>query len=151
MRRLESEGPVRAKGATVATTKGRQGNVAGLKTFEDLAVRHEARLLTLKNLADTYIADLKSGKVQLDPDALKGRGDGELRQFRDFLSPDAAKLYLAREGYDAAYGARPLKRTIQRALLDPLSLEILAGKFSEGDNILVDAKKGKLTFDKQSG
>ncbi|HYR57823.1 MAG TPA: AAA family ATPase, partial [Chthoniobacteraceae bacterium] len=45
---------------------------------------------------------------------------------------DAAKLHLAREGYDPVYGARPLKRAIQRDLLDPLSMEILAGKFHEG-------------------
>ena len=62
---------------------------------------------------------------------------------------DAAKLHLAHDGYDPVYGARPLKRAIQRGLLDPLSLEILAGKFREGDHILIDAKKGKLTFDKQ--
>jgi len=62
---------------------------------------------------------------------------------------DAAKLYLAREGYDAVYGARPLKRAIQRGLLDPLSIEILAGRFGEGDTILIDAKKGALTFEKE--
>ena len=63
---------------------------------------------------------------------------------------DAAKLHLAREGYDAVYGARPLKRAIQRGLLDPLSLEILAGKFREEDVILIDAKNGKLTFSKKA-
>ncbi|HWB60575.1 MAG TPA: AAA family ATPase, partial [Chthoniobacteraceae bacterium] len=59
---------------------------------------------------------------------------------------DAAKLLLAREGYDPVYGARPLKRVIQRSLLDPLSLEILAGKFREGDTVHIGAKDGKLTF-----
>src|ERR1700753_3650167 len=44
---------------------------------------------------------------------------------------DAAKVQLAHEGYDPIYGARPLKRAIQRGLLDPLSLEILGGKFKE--------------------
>jgi ATP-dependent Clp protease ATP-binding subunit ClpB len=59
---------------------------------------------------------------------------------------DAAKHHLAREGYDPAYGARPLKRVIQREILDPLSLEILEGKFSEGDYVTVDASGGHLTF-----
>jgi ATP-dependent Clp protease ATP-binding subunit ClpB len=59
---------------------------------------------------------------------------------------DAAKLHLAREGYDPVYGARPLKRCIQRDLLDPLALDILDGKFREGDTIKVDAKGGKLVF-----
>ena len=61
---------------------------------------------------------------------------------------DAAKHHLAREGYDPVYGARPLKRAIQRSLLDPLSLEILAGKFREGDIITADAKDGKIVFAK---
>ncbi len=59
---------------------------------------------------------------------------------------DAAKAHLAREGYDPVYGARPLKRVIQRDLLDPLSLEILAGKFLEGDTITADSREGKIVF-----
>ncbi|HZJ16924.1 MAG TPA: AAA family ATPase, partial [Chthoniobacteraceae bacterium] len=59
---------------------------------------------------------------------------------------DAAKLHLAREGYDPVYGARPLKRVIQRELLDPLSLEILAGKFHEGQTITADARDGKIVL-----
>jgi ATP-dependent Clp protease ATP-binding subunit ClpB len=62
---------------------------------------------------------------------------------------DAAKTHLAREGYDPAYGARPLKRVIQREILDPLSLEILAGKFGEGDTIHVGFKGKGLTFAKE--
>jgi ATP-dependent Clp protease ATP-binding subunit ClpB len=61
---------------------------------------------------------------------------------------DAAKTHLGREGYDPAYGARPLKRVIQREILDPLSLEILDGKFAEGDAIQVDLKDGHLVFHK---
>jgi ATP-dependent Clp protease ATP-binding subunit ClpB len=59
---------------------------------------------------------------------------------------DAAKLHLAREGYDPVYGARPLKRVIQRELLDPLSLQILAGEFREGDAITADGRDGKIVF-----
>ena len=62
---------------------------------------------------------------------------------------DAAKLMLAREGYDPVFGARPLKRVIQRKLLDVLSLEILAGKFKEGDRLKADVDKpadDKLAF-----
>jgi ATP-dependent Clp protease ATP-binding subunit ClpB len=63
------------------------------------------------------------------------------------LSEDA-KRFLVKEGYDPAYGARPLRRVIQREILDPLSLEILDGKFHEGDRISVHAADGHLTFDK---
>ena len=51
---------------------------------------------------------------------------------------DKAREYLAREGYDPAYGARPLKRTLQRKIQDPLALMLLDGKFAEGDTVLVD-------------
>jgi len=58
----------------------------------------------------------------------------------------AALEFIAKEGYDPAYGARPLKRVIQRRLLDPLSLDILDGKFKEGDSLVADVVKGKITF-----
>jgi ATP-dependent Clp protease ATP-binding subunit ClpB len=51
---------------------------------------------------------------------------------------DKAREYLAREGYDPAYGARPLKRTLQRKVQDQLALLLLEGKFAEGDTVLVD-------------
>ncbi len=60
----------------------------------------------------------------------------------------AAKKFLGREGYDPAYGARPLKRVIQREILDPLSLEILDGKFHDGDAIRVDLSGDHLVFTK---
>ena len=63
---------------------------------------------------------------------------------------DAAKEQLVREGYDPAYGARPLKRTIQRKVLDPLALRVLQGDFGEGDTVAVDAGKGDaLQFQKR--
>ncbi|MDQ6913471.1 MAG: ATP-dependent chaperone ClpB, partial [Verrucomicrobiota bacterium] len=59
---------------------------------------------------------------------------------------DAAKTLIAREGYDPVYGARPLKRAIQREILDPLSLDLLEGKFHEGQTIEVEVRDGKLEF-----
>lgn len=53
---------------------------------------------------------------------------------------------IATEGYDPSYGARPLKRVIQRRLLDPLSLDLLDGKFRDGDTIHVGVKDGQFTF-----
>ena len=61
------------------------------------------------------------------------------------VSPQA-KAYLAEQGYDPAFGARPLKRAIQRALQDPLALKILAGEFREGDVIQVDVSPDGLVF-----
>ena len=59
---------------------------------------------------------------------------------------DRAKDVLIAEGYDPMYGARPLKRTIQREVLDPLALRVLQGDFGEGDNLRVDAPNGELEF-----
>jgi len=61
---------------------------------------------------------------------------------------DAAKAALVEEGYDPIYGARPLKRTIQRRILDPLALRVLEGAFVEGDHVLVDLDASGLVFTK---
>jgi ATP-dependent Clp protease ATP-binding subunit ClpB len=57
-----------------------------------------------------------------------------------------AKSLLAEKGYDPVYGARPLKRTIQRLIQDPLALKILDGEFGEGDKITVDSDGSELVF-----
>ncbi len=59
---------------------------------------------------------------------------------------DDARARLIEEGYDPVYGARPLKRTIQRRLLDPLALKVLEGAFREGDTVEVGVANGELTF-----
>ncbi|HTM90756.1 MAG TPA: ATP-dependent chaperone ClpB [Terriglobales bacterium] len=59
---------------------------------------------------------------------------------------DAAKEMLFSEGYDPAYGARPLKRAIQRMIQDPLALKILDGEVLHGDHVVVDAREHKMTF-----
>jgi len=59
---------------------------------------------------------------------------------------DRAKDLLIAAGYDPTYGARPLKRTIQRQLLDPLAMRVLQGEFREGDVVHVDAPRGELQF-----
>ena len=57
-----------------------------------------------------------------------------------------AKALIADKGYDPAYGARPLKRTIQRMIQDPLAVKILAGEFREGDQVRIDAGTDALAF-----
>jgi len=61
---------------------------------------------------------------------------------------ERAKDWLADKGYDPVYGARPLKRVIQRQLQDPLALKILSGEFGEGDAIRIDADETDLIFRK---
>ncbi|MFL5470601.1 MAG: ATP-dependent chaperone ClpB [Gemmatimonadaceae bacterium] len=86
-----------------------------------------------------HIIDLQLGRLE------KLMAD---RKLTFGLTPSAREV-LATEGYDPAFGARPLKRAIQRLLQNPLALAVLEGKFGEGDHIVVDRDpKGELTFRK---
>src|SRR3712207_4993319 len=60
---------------------------------------------------------------------------------------DEARRHLAEVGYDPHYGARPLRRVIQREVLDPLALQVLEGRFREGETVRVDAGDGGLIFE----
>src|SRR5258706_12833760 len=66
------------------------------------------------------------------------------------LTPAAVELVLA-EGYDPAYGARPMRRAVQRLIQDPLAMSLLSGAFGEGDTVVadVDPATRTLKFDKQ--
>jgi ATP-dependent Clp protease ATP-binding subunit ClpB len=83
--------------------------------------------------------------------------DIQLRRLQDLLAErnialeltEAARQLVAEKGYDPVYGARPLKRTIQRELQDPLALKILQGEFKDGETVLVDARDGELVFEKR--
>jgi len=61
---------------------------------------------------------------------------------------DAAKDLLGEAGWDPTYGARPLKRAIQRLLENPLAMRLLESEFAEGDVVRVDGKDGELSFQK---
>ena len=84
--------------------------------------------------------------------------DIQVRRLEDLLAEkhmdvtltDAAKQYLAEEGYDPVYGARPLKRAIQRELQDPLAMAVLEDRFGEGDVVRVDARDGHLAFKREA-
>jgi ATP-dependent Clp protease ATP-binding subunit ClpA len=81
----------------------------------------------------TLIIDVQLRRVSA---LLEGKGLGlEVTQ--------SAKDVLMTEGYDPAFGARPLKRAIQRLLQDPLSLRLLSGDFSPGDTVVVEGNTGK--------
>lgn len=90
----------------------------------------------------------------LTKEHLSGIVDIQLRRISTLLKErgftleisEAAREYLAEVGYDPDFGARPLKRAIQRELQDPLALKILAGEFKEGDTIRVDRGQDGLVF-----
>jgi len=95
----------------------------------------------------------------LDRDHLKKIVEIQLGRLRQLLAErkldlnlsDSARELIAERGYDPQFGARPLKRAIQRLVQDPLAGKILAGEFAEGDTILADAgTDGSLTFTKET-
>ncbi|HEU5252576.1 MAG TPA: type VI secretion system ATPase TssH, partial [Solirubrobacterales bacterium] len=61
---------------------------------------------------------------------------------------DEARTLLGNLGYDPTYGARPLKRVIQKQLVDKLALKILEGEFGEGDVVRADAREGEIVFER---
>ncbi len=70
-------------------------------------------------------------------------------QGMSLVMTDAARELLAGEGFDPQYGARPLRRAIQRLVEDPLSDDMLRGKFHAGDEIVLDARDGMVVFEKR--
>ncbi len=106
-----------------------------LNRIDEVIVFHMLTKDHLKRIVDIqlgYLADrLKDRKMQLE-------------------FTDAAKDLIMDEGYDPVYGARPLKRTIQQRLENPLAMELLAGKFTDGDTIRVDASGHGFAFEKAS-
>jgi ATP-dependent Clp protease ATP-binding subunit ClpB len=107
-----------------------------LNRVDEIVIFHALGLDQIKR-----IVDIQAGR-------LKTRLD---ERHIDLEITDKAKEYLAQEGYDPAYGARPLKRTLQSKVQDPLALMLLEGKFAEGDTVQVDlAQEGdRLVIEKK--
>lgn len=105
-----------------------------LNRVDDIIIFHS---LSEKQLA--HIVDIQLQRL-----------DKRLQQQQLTMDVDReAKTLLAKEGYDPQFGARPLKRTIQERLLDPLATKLLLGEFKPGDHIKVVARGGELAFEKK--
>ena len=102
-----------------------------LNRVDDIIIFHRLSEVQLRRIVDIQMRDMEK--------LLADRGVG-------IVLTDAAKDYLAREGYDPAYGARPLKRLIQKEIQDVLALKLLQGEFGEGQTIAVDLSDGQLSF-----
>ena len=112
------------------------------------ALRQHFRPEFLNRVDEVIIFDrLSDEDLKQIVDIQLGRQTKRLEQQKITLElSDKAKTLIAREGFDPVYGARPLKRAIQREILDPLSMEILEGKIREGQTIRVDQRDGHLEF-----
>jgi len=102
-----------------------------LNRIDDVVVFHPLGEKQLEHIIDLRLADLD--KLLAD------------RKITIELTP-AARKAIFKSGYDRAYGARPLKRAIQRLVQDPLATKILDGTVRHGDHVLIDASKAGLTF-----
>ena len=112
------------------------------KTFRPEFLNRIDEVIVFKSLTKEEIkkiADLMLDEVRI---LLK-------EQKIDLEVKDKAKEILAREGYDPNFGARPLRRTIEKLIENPISEKILAGEFKEGDCIVINAKDNKIIFSKK--
>jgi ATP-dependent Clp protease ATP-binding subunit ClpB len=104
-----------------------------LNRVDDIIVFHPLERVQLRHIVDLQLERVRA--------LLRERG----------ISLDiteAAEDLIAEEGYDPVFGARPLKRSIQRSLQNPLAMKLLEGEFNEGDTIAADAQDGKIVFRK---
>jgi ATP-dependent Clp protease ATP-binding subunit ClpB len=91
---------------------------------------------------------------RLSPEDLREIADIQLNHVRQLLAKrgisvaltEAASDMLVVEGYDPVYGARPLKRVLQRQVMDPLALKLIQGDIRDGDHVVVDVENGELRF-----
>ncbi|TLN21734.1 hypothetical protein FDZ74_04860, partial [bacterium] len=95
--------------------------------------------LTLEQMGEIVMLQMKEVRQRLEEHGLK------------VTLSDAARDWLASVGYDPAFGARPLRRALQKHVESPLSISLLSGQFTEGDTVLVDLDKenNQLFFSKQ--
>jgi ATP-dependent Clp protease ATP-binding subunit ClpC len=103
-----------------------------INRIDEIIVFHQLTAEQLRQIVDLLVKDLQERLAD--------------RRLSIELT-DKAKSWLAKEGYDPVYGARPLRRAIERHVENPLSAKILSGELKEGDTVRVDAGKDGLTFD----
>jgi ATP-dependent Clp protease ATP-binding subunit ClpB len=105
-----------------------------LNRIDDIIIFHNLTLADIKRIVDLQLRSLSS--------RLEERG------IRLELT-DAAREYIANRGYDPVYGARPLRRALQKEIIDPLAVRILAGDFGPGDTVVADVHAGEVVFTKK--
>jgi ATP-dependent Clp protease ATP-binding subunit ClpB len=114
-----------------------------VNTFKPEFLNRVDERVIFHRLAREDISRIVELQVELLADRVRRRGI-------EIELSDDAKTLLGNLGYDPTYGARPLKRAIQRQLVDPLALRLLEGDFEEGDVVTVDAAEGELTFERRA-
>jgi ATP-dependent Clp protease ATP-binding subunit ClpB len=130
------------KNTVVIMTSNVAGGIDGVRaTFKPEFVNRLDEIVEFHQLSREEIGQIVDLQVAKLIERVRERGvDVELT--------DEARTLLGNLGYDPTYGARPLKRVIQKQLVDRLALKLLEGEFQPGDRVLVDAVGGELAFSK---
>jgi ATP-dependent Clp protease ATP-binding subunit ClpC len=129
----------------------------GFRRRGESAQEHAAEEKIEKELKDTFRPEFLNRIDEiiifspLSPEQMVQIVDLQMKQIRERLAEhgltveltDAARVWLSREGYDPAFGARPLRRALQRHVESALSVKILQGEFEEGDTVIVDFDEGE--------
>jgi ATP-dependent Clp protease ATP-binding subunit ClpB len=110
------------------------------QTFRPEFLNRIDEIVVFHGLTDKQIAEVVDKEM-----AALGKRLAE-KKIEVVLTP-AAKAVLASEGFDPVYGARPIRRLLQRRVLDPLALAILRGEFREGERVIVDERHGDIVFE----
>ncbi|MBP8718248.1 MAG: ATP-dependent Clp protease ATP-binding subunit [Candidatus Atribacteria bacterium] len=151
--------------SNVGATLIKKGTSLGFRSAQ------EPELMSYKDIKDSVMGELnKTFRPEFlnridEVIVFKSLTQGEIKQIADlmlnevgellaeqkitFSVKNSAKDILAKDGYDPNFGARPLRRTIERLVENPISEGILSGDFKEGDHIVVGAKDGKIIFEKK--
>ncbi|MFA5878056.1 MAG: AAA family ATPase [Candidatus Staskawiczbacteria bacterium] len=133
----------------------------GFDTKEEMAERDSMRDKVMNSLKDQFRPEFLNRIDEiiifnyLQKEQIKRIVDLELVKVEKRLKAksitlrisEKAKELLAEKGFDLSLGARPLKRVIQRTILDPLSLKLVSNEIKDGDNVVIDAKGGNIVFD----
>src|SRR5829696_1487208 len=130
------------KNTVVIMTSNVAGGIDGVRaTFKPEFVNRLDEIVEFHQLTREEISQIVDLQVEKLIERVRDRGvEVELT--------DEARTLLGNLGYDPTYGARPLKRVIQKQLVDKLALRLLEGEFAPGDTVRVDASGGELTFEK---
>ena len=130
------------KNTVLIMTSNVPGGLEGVRaTFKPEFVNRLDEIVEFEPLTREQIGEIVALQVAKLTDRVRERGV-------EIELTDDARTLIGNLGYDPAYGARPLKRVIQKQLVDKLALKLLEGEFGPGDRVLVDAAGGELTFSK---
>lgn len=127
---------------------GQEGDASAQNAYIQQALRSEFRPEFLNRIDDVVVfTPLGRDEIRAIVDVQLNLVEARLMERRITVELDsAARDMLAEQGYDPAYGARPLKRVIQQKLLDPLAMELIGGRIHEGDRVTVSVDGDNLVF-----